>query len=155
MNISLVNLSKYPLDRPDSDGYRSLIKTAQQELKDKGLVNLEAFLTPETVAYFNREIDDLMPQVFHRAATENPYGTDGSDEFPQDHPQNTRGPMERYGLSRHQLLQTRMDELYCWPPMRQFIADIMARDIVYLSADPSNGLVLQIYKEGLWTSLAL
>ena len=56
--------------------------------------------------------------------------------------------MERHGLARHQLMGTAMDELYNWAPVRQLVADVNHFETAYLSADPSNGMVIQIYSEG-------
>ena len=39
-----------------------------------------------------------------------------------------------------------LDKLYRWPPLRQFVADVTGNKTLYLHADPSNALVLQIYQ---------
>ena len=41
-----------------------------------------------------------------------------------------------------------MEALYRWPAMRRFVANVLGLPKVYLHEDPSNALVLQIYKPG-------
>ena len=44
-----------------------------------------------------------------------------------------------------------MDELYTWEPLRRFVADITGNREVFLHEDPTNALVIQLYKPGRWT----
>ena len=41
-----------------------------------------------------------------------------------------------------------MEVLYRWPVLQRFVADVLGLPRVYLHEDPSNALVLQIYKPG-------
>ena len=148
MNSIFVNLTNYPIDRPNTPEYQSLMAEQKTSLQVNGMINLAGFLTPEGVRKYKQEIDARMDIAFHTVSERHPYGYERSDQFPEDHPCNTFGPTESYRLARHHLPATALDELYCWPPMRQFIADVTGNDQIYLSGDPSNGLVVQVYKEG-------
>lgn len=148
METKFVNLSDYPIDRPDTPLYQSIVAEQKQRLAVNGMINLAGFLTPQGVAKYQQEINERMDIAFHAVSERHPYGYHRCDQFPQDHPRNTFGPTESYRLARHHLPGTAIDELYCWPPLRQFIADITGNDAIYLSADPSNGLVVQVYREG-------
>ena len=61
MNIENVNLTDYPIDRPDCAQYRSLVSDLRERLSVTGLVNLEAFLTPEGVGALREETDEKAP----------------------------------------------------------------------------------------------
>ena len=63
-------------------------------------------------------------------------------------PRNTFASTESYRLARHHMSGTDLDALYCWQPMRDFVADLTGHPRVHLSGDPSNGLVVQEYREG-------
>lgn len=148
MNKKLVNLSLYPIDRPETPEYQSLVKEQSMNLANNGMINLQNFLTSEGIRKYREEIEDRMDIAFHAISERHPYGYNRSEQLPEDHPLNIFGPTESFRLARHHLPDTDLDELYCWQPMRQFIADITANDKTYLSGDPSNGLVVQVYKAG-------
>lgn len=143
-----VNLSDYPIDRPDSPEYRSMVEEQKNRLATEGMINLPDFLTPAGVSRYRQEIEAHRNVAFHAVGQRHPYGYHRSDEFPDDHPCNTFGPTESYRLARHHLPDTEIDELYCWQSMRKFVADVTGNEQIYLSGDPSNGLVVQVYTEG-------
>lgn len=145
---ALVNLDAYPLDRPTSTEYKQLITQQKESLATHGIVNLEDFLTSEGVDLFTQEIHDRSDVAFHNISERQPYGYDRSSEYDDDHPRNSFGRTESHRLARHHFANTKLDELYCWQPMQRFMADITSQSQVYLSGDPSNGLVVQVYKEG-------
>lgn len=148
MNISFVNLIDYPINQPNTQVYQSLVAEQRNLLADKGMINLPGFLTPEGVGTYKQEIHDRMDTAYHAVTERHPYGYHRSDQFPEYHPRNILTAAQTYRLAHHLMQETEIDELYRWLPMRQFIADITSNDVVYLSGDPSNGLVVQVYKEG-------
>jgi len=148
MDTRYINLLDYPIDQPDSSEYRALITKLKNRLAAEGMINLTGFLTAEGIVKYQEEIESRQNIAFHAKSERQPYGYNRSDQFPADHPRNTFGATESFRLARHHLADTAIDELYCWPPMRQFIANITGNAETFLSGDPSNGLVAQFYKEG-------
>ena len=148
MNTTFVNLTDYPINQPNTPLYQSLVADQRVLLADKGMINLPGFLTSVGIDHYKREIDDRMDVAYHAVTERHPYGYHRSDQFPMEHPRNSLTAAQTYRLAHHLLPETAIDELYRWPPMRQFIADITGNDVVYLSGDPSNGLVVQVYREG-------
>lgn len=148
MDTQNINLSDYPIDQPDSEQYQVLITKLKNDLATEGMINLVDFLTPEGIHNYKHEIESRQDVAFHAKSERHPYGYNRSDHLPADHPRNTFGATESFRLARHHFPDTAIDELYCWLPMRNFIADITGSTETFLSADPSNGLVAQFYKEG-------
>ena len=148
MHASYVNLIDYPIDQPSNPLYQRLVQEQRRLLSEKGMINLKNFLTAEGIQKFQQEIEERMDTAYHVINERHPYGYHRSDEYPQDHPRNSFNPSEAHRMARHLLSDTKLDALYCWPPMRKFIADITGHESTYLSGDPSNGLVVQVYKEG-------
>ena len=146
MNLEFVNLAVYPIDRPDSPLYQSIVIRQRRALKTTGLINLPDFLTAKGIRQFKQEVDARMDDAFRAVDRRHPYGHVRSDAFPDDHPRNTFAGSEAFRLSRHQLLDSAIDALYGWEPMRRFIADITDNQDIHLSGDPSNALVVQVYK---------
>ncbi len=147
MLATYVNLSQYPIDQPHSVEYQTLVDDLRKHLVSKGMINLEDFLTPEGVVTYRQEIESRSDIAFHAISERNPYGYHRSKEHPDDHALNTFGSTMSFRLARHHLPDTEIDALYCWPAMRRFMADITGNEQTYLSADPSNGLVVQVYRE--------
>lgn len=148
MDTHNINLSNYPIDHPNSQRYQALISELKNNLASDGMINLVDFLTPEGIISYRQEIESRQDIAYHAKSERHPYGYERSDHLPADHARNTFGPTESFRLARHHFPGTAIDELYRWPPMRRFIADVTGSPETFLSADPSNGLVAQFYKEG-------
>lgn len=146
--MTIVDLATYPLDRPDSDDYRQIVAEQSRNLARTGLVNLEGFLTRDGISRLAGEIDALMPCAHYAEKRENPYGAPITADLPDDHPYRILATTERYGIAFHQMRGSALEDLYRWPPLRQFVADVTGHGKLYLHDDPSNALVVQIYKTG-------
>lgn len=144
----MINLERYPLDRPRTEGYRRIVAERGRDLARTGLVNLEGFLTPDGIARLVGEIQALMPEAHYAQRRDNPYGAPISGDLADDHPYRILSPTARHGIAFHQMRGTALEELYRWPPLRQFVADLIGRGELYLHDDPCNALVAQIYKTG-------
>ena len=146
MNLDYVNLSEYPVVDTENSAYRILVEKWHGELKATGLINLENFLTPQGVDAYRREVYQRMPDAFHSEHGAQAY----FNNFPGELPTDGLGS-NTYCLGRHNLAGTGMDQLYQWEPLRQFIADLTGNSEIYLHEDPTNALVVQMYKPGCWT----
>lgn len=148
MISTLINLEAYPIDQPESEQYKTLIADCQHQLSANNLINIEDFLTPVGTTQLLQEIKDQMPQAFHSIGRNNPTFTATYEALNDENLLNYRGVTDRYSLARHQLLGSMLDELYQYPPLRRFVGDVLALDEIYLHEDPSNALVVQLYKTG-------
>ena len=148
MISELMNLEKYPIDQLGSEQYTSLVAACREQLSKKNLINIEGFLTESGTAQLCREIEGQMPQAFHSVSSKNPTFTTTYEALNDEQLLNYPGVTDRYSLARHQLLDSLLDELYQYPPLRRFVRDVLALDEIYLHEDPSNALVVQLYKTG-------
>ena len=144
----IVDLSRYPLDRPRSEGYRQLASEYGTRLTQTGLLNLEGFLTPEGTVRLVGAVEALIPAAHYAEREDNAYGSPATEDLPADHPYRILHPTARWGIARHQMRGTVLEALYRWQPLRDFVAAITGHAKLYLHDDPSNALVLQIYKTG-------
>ena len=146
MNINHINLSAYPINEPESSEYQSLVAEWRNKLADTGLINLECFLTEEAVEQHRSEVYKRLPDAFHSVHGAQTYFEKMPGEFPTDAlGSNT------HCLGHHNLQNSAMDALYRWEPLRKFIAALTGNPEVFLHEDPTNALVVQIYKPGCWT----
>ena len=146
MNYNYVNLSDYPIHQPESTRYQALVSELRENLSATGLINLENFIVPEGVEKFRDEIYKRMPDAYYSVHGAQAY----FDNFPAELTANVVGS-KTYCMGHHLLQNTAMDVLYKWPSMRRFIAAITAYSEVFLHEDPTNALVVQMYKPGCWT----
>lgn len=143
-----IDLERYPLTTPEAPEYRQVVLHARAQLAERGLLALPGFLSPQGLRRLAREAEELTPKAFHCVKENNPYGIPISDDLAADHPARVLSPTERHGVAYHDMGQTAMAALYRWPALRRFVADILGLPKLYLHEDPSNALVLQIYKPG-------
>lgn len=146
MNLKYINLSHYPLDQPHSDAYQQLVAEWRLKLSETGLINLEDFLTSEGIEQCRTEVYERISEAFHSVHGAQAY----FDNFPQALPTNGLGS-NTHCLGHHNLHNTTMDALYQWEPLKNFIAKLTGNSEVFLHEDPTNALVVQIYKPGCWT----
>ena len=144
----IVALSRYPLEHPESEAYRRLSGECARRLGETGLLNLEGFLTPGGTARLVSEVQALMPRAHYAEREDNAYGSPAAEGLPADHPCRILHPTARWGIAYHQMRGTVLEALYRWPPLREFVAAVTGHAKLYLHDDPSNALVLQIYKAG-------
>lgn len=133
-----IDLLRYPLDRPDSSEYHSLVAGKRNELNENQFCTMPGFLLEARRREIVAAVESRQ-QHTHRADSErNVYlERTKSDSLPDDHPKNifARGS---YNMMGAHLLDddSPLKDLYYWPPMQQFIADIVGESRLYPSADP-------------------
>ena len=82
-----IDLDRYPLHRPDTDAYRTLVEKCRADLAREGMFNLEGFMLPEAI---DKTLQDAAPRLnpqeaFVHARTHNIYFRD-VPELPRNHP---------------------------------------------------------------------
>ncbi len=145
---SLVDLERYPIDDPASVRYREVVARGRRDLAANGALALAGFITAAGLERLQAEAAKLVPQSQFSAKQESPYGLTADDDVPQDHPYRIKGTSQRHCAAHHVMPGTALDALYRWPPVRRLVADLVAKPKLYLHEDPSNALVLMIYKTG-------
>ena len=146
---SLIDLERYPLDDPASARYREVVDQGRRDLAANGALALEGFITAAGLERLQAEAARLVPDARYSAKKECPYGLmPGADDVPEDHPYRIKHSSQRHCAAYHKMPGTALDALYQWPPLRRLVADLMGKPRLYLHEDPSNALVLMIYKTG-------
>ena len=144
----LVNLALYPLEETDSERYRAVIDSAARAFQQQGSIILPEFLSSDGLARLAAEAEALTPKAVRSKRRANPYGVEASADLEPGHPYRILSPTDRYGVAYHAMGESSLADFYRWPPVRQFVADVTRRSRLFLHEDPSNALVLQIYKSG-------
>lgn len=133
-----IDISRYPLDQSKSEDYRALVSGKRDELDKNQFCTMPGFLLDaqrrkivaavESRQQYTHRADSLRNVYLERAR---------SPSLPDDHPKNifARGC---YNMMGAHLLDddSPLKDLYYWPPMQQFVADIVGETKLYPSDDP-------------------
>lgn len=145
---SIVDLGRYPITTPDSDNYQQIVERSRSHLTQEMLLALPGFLSAEGLELLLKDAHKLEPKAFHSVKQGNPYNIPMTEDMDEHHPARIFSSSERHGVAYHDMAGTAMEALYRWPPLQRFVADVLGLPKIYLHEDPSNALVLQIYKPG-------
>jgi hypothetical protein len=135
---NIIDLSRYPLDRPDSKAYFDLVTTRRNQLNSQQYCTMPGFLLDAQRKNIAADVE-CQQQFTHRADSDrNVYlERTRSTSLPDNHPRNifARGCYNMMGA--HLLPEdSPLKVLYYWQPMQQFIADIVGEPVLYPSDDP-------------------
>lgn len=145
----LVDLERYPLDRPDSDAGRGLIEACRRQLGVDGCVVLKNFVPPAAVDRLERETGRLSPEAHYNEGETNPYNSGGDDRLPPEHPKNrfddrTNGFVAGDRIGDDTIIR----RIYHNGGFQRFIAAVVGMDEIHEYADPLADLVVNVLREG-------
>ena len=146
----IVDLDTYPIDQPDSDGYRAVVEHARQGLRGDGCAVIKDLVRADALDRLGREIADRKHTTHFSTQVINPYfHFHRNDEWPDRHPMNTF--LERSsgfipGDSWEDT--TTMRHLFEHPDLARFLADCLEIDELHPYADPLAGLTANILDPG-------
>ena len=145
----VVDLGRYPIDRPGSASGQALAMAVQADLAAEGCAVLPRFLLPEAVRDVGHELAAALPHVpirrqrstvYHRPDVEaEAVGDDRLAELEWIAGHVTRDMIPPYALAHR---------LYVAPAFKRFVAACVGRDSVYEYADPLAGLVATVLPDG-------
>lgn len=134
----IIDLSRYPLDRADSEDYRALTIARHDELDSQQYCTLPGFLQEGARREIVAAVEGRQQHTNRADGERNIYlERNRSEALADDHPKNifARGC---YNMMGAHLLEddSALKVLYYWAPMQRFIADIVGATMLYPSADP-------------------
>jgi hypothetical protein len=145
----LVDLERYPLQRPESDAYRRVVSQARQQLRDGGAAELEGFVSPTGVGALVLDANDLAARAHASGGQGTAYLEFPDFSLPADHP---RLHFADYAVRAVAYDITPLDSplrlLYEWDPMKDLIEAVLDRGPIYRYADPFGALNLAVMGEG-------
>lgn len=145
----VIDLERYPVDRPDSRGWRRLVDDCRSAFDRDGLFNLPGFVRPDALT---GAIDELTP-IFDRCAyvharTHNIYFKDRVEDLPDTHPALTKFRTTNRKICADQMAGTSMIGLYEWLPFARFLAAVMDLPRLSTMDDPLARVNVMSYGDG-------
>ncbi|MGI9350514.1 MAG: HalD/BesD family halogenase [Rhizobiaceae bacterium] len=145
----LFNLEKFPINCPESESYRLLVKRCRTDLEKEGMFNLEGFVHN---AVMQKAVEAIAPKMaaesFTHARSHNVYFKEQVDGLPQDHPALTKFQTVNHTLCADQLQGNRVIDIYEWEPLIRFLAAVMNKDQLHVMEDPLARVNVMSYREG-------
>jgi hypothetical protein len=145
----VLDLDRYPLDRPGSPAHAALVAGCRAALAADGMFNLDGFVRP---AALERATAEILPLCEQRSYTHqrrhNVYFVDRVEGLPPDHPALRQFETVHHTLCDDQLAGTVVHEIYEWQPLVDFIAQVMDKPQLHLMADPLARLNVMDYRPG-------
>lgn len=147
--MGLVDLRRYPIDRPGTAAYEEVVARARAGLRADGCAVIEGLLREDVLETIDRESAALLDRAHVNDIQSNPYSTRPDPSLPQDHPVNlflerTNAFVPTSEIPRRNPLR----RLYHDAVFKRFVADCLERSSVHEYADPFAALVLNLLRPG-------
>lgn len=145
----LLDLDRYPLDRPDSPQGQALVARCVADLARDGMFNLEGFLKPAAIA---RAVAEAGPKLaaasFAHRRSHNIYFRKGIPGLAPDHPALRLCETVNHTICADQIPGSVPVRVYEWAPFAAFLAATMGKPALYTMADPLARVNVMEYRHG-------
>jgi hypothetical protein len=150
MNMrDLIDLDRYPLDRPDSPGWKGLVADCRARLVRDGMFDLPGFLRPAVTRAAADAVKPAMATAaFRHARRHNIYFRDTVEGLARDHPALAKVETVNHTLCADQLVGNPVMALYEWAPFAAFLAATMDKPALYTMDDPLGRVNVQASHDG-------
>ena len=145
----LIDLERYPLDRPQSSDWMNLVAFAKAELAAMGMFNLEGFLRPGVAQRLAAELrTELDTNAFTHRRQHNVYFRKTIEGVASDHPALQPLQTVSHTVCADQLGSSDLVALYEEPALIRFLAAALGKAALHTMADPLAKLNVMAYRDG-------
>ncbi|MBE1284080.1 MAG: 2OG-Fe(II) oxygenase [Rhodobacteraceae bacterium] len=145
----ILDLDRYPLDKPDTPDWHALVERCRADLEREGMFNLDGLMLADVAA---EAANDLSPRFqsesFRHERDHNIYFKNEIPGLSADHPALTRFTTSNLTLCADQLGTSPLLRLYEWPEFVTFLAATMQKDELHTMQDPLARVNVMSYDEG-------
>lgn len=147
-----VNLAGYPILDLDDVRCDALVERCKSQLGAEGAYVLEGFLHPEAVREILRELDGVLNKAFYKPKNHNSYLAPDDPNLPASHPRNRQQTTSSATLAYDFIPSNGvLEQIYRWPPLRNFIARTLGMETLHPYADELAALNVLVYPPGTQT----
>jgi hypothetical protein len=145
----ILDLDRYPLDRPGSPGWETLVQRCRADLVRDGMYNLEGLVRPDAL---ERAVAELRPVIdtlsFTHRRRHNIYFRKEIPGLAADHPALAMTETVNHTVCADQILQAVPLWIYEWSPFITFLAATMDKDALYPMRDALARVNVMAYRDG-------
>lgn len=144
----IINLDRYPIDRPGSSELLSLMAGGRAALEDRALFSLEGFIRPEMIAPMARELEGIVPRAVRYDGMRLAYD-EADPAMADDHPRNQRHLSRYHQVLNYQIANdSPLRQVYFWQPLTDFLGELCGHQTFHRSDCPHLSLTAKIAGEG-------
>jgi hypothetical protein len=148
----IVDLDRYPLDRPDAPTYADLVARCRADLTERGAAVLEGFAPEAALERARAELAPVLGHAFYAPKTHNPYLVADDPAFAPDHPRNAPQATDSATLAYDHIgADTVLERLYRWGRFAPFVADVLGFEALHAYADALSPVNVLVYRPGTQT----
>ncbi|MFE0017510.1 2OG-Fe(II) oxygenase [Mesorhizobium sp. NPDC059054] len=145
----IIDLDRFPLDRPGSDEWNALVAKSREALVANGMFDLEGFLLPGVAERAAAEIKPAMDSRSHEhRRVHNIYFKPQIPELPADHPALRKVETVSHTLCADQMPESIVLAIYEYAPLATFLAATMDKQALYVMDDPLARANVMAYRAG-------
>ena len=145
----ILDLDRYPLDRPGSPAWLELLARCKAELAQDGMFNIEGLIRPEAIIKAMAEVAPTMERLsFLHKRSHNIYFRKEVPGLAPDHPALKTVDTINHTICGDQLEQTVVDWIYNWPHLAVFLTSAMDKTALFTMADPLARVNIMRYGDG-------
>jgi hypothetical protein len=146
----IVDLERYPVDRPGDPRYRELLEQGRRALAERSLFTMPGFVRRDMIAPMARELAELEPRSarFERARNAYDYASPESD-WPESHPRSRMHPCAYHQILNYQIPNDALiREIYHWQPLVEFLRLLCSYETLHRVECPHLALSAKIAHAG-------
>jgi hypothetical protein len=149
MYEDVVDLRRYPIHDPGSPDYLALVRDCRDQLRDRGVAQLPAFLTSAAIDEMLALAGRLSGQAWASDQTHTIYFEPEDQSAGPDHPRALRQHSAKKAIA-YDLIPAGapIRRLYESDDLTRFIAAVLGKPVLYRSADPLDALEIAIFEDG-------
>ena len=145
----ILDLDRYPLDKPGSPQWTALVNRCRDDLARDGMFNLEGFVKPAALARAMDEIRPVMETLsFVHKRSHNIYFMKEVPGLAPDHPALRKVDTINHTVCGDQIPQSVPAWIYEWPQFAVFLAACMEKDNLFTMRDPLARVNVMCYRDG-------
>ena len=150
----MVNLKRYPIDDPDSEGYAELVRACRGRFVADGLCMLPEFIRPRALEVLAGKANERTAHAWFCRSTHNVYLSQ-SGGSPHGPGVSTGGvdrrqertfvgsiPYDRIGDD------SSLRHLYLWDPLKDFVGAVLGKTRLHRFADPLGACSVNVFVDG-------
>lgn len=145
----VVNLEAYPIHALDTEAGHELVRKCRQALATDGCCTLANFIQPAAVATMIRLAGELETQAWPTDRQHTIYFEPPDTGVPADHPRAHLERSAKHGIAYDRIpADAPLRRLYESDGLTRFIAAVLAKPVLYRSADPLDAFQITSFYPG-------
>lgn len=145
----ILDLARFPLDRPGSDEWQALVARCRAGLAADGMFNLDGLMHPQIALGAAAALaPKFATESFRHEREHNIYFLNSVPGLAPDHPALTRLRTSNQTLCADQIAGSALLRLHDWPEFAGFLAATMDMPALYPMTDPLARVNVMSYHEG-------